>query len=404
MGSPIVVSRQVGAGFFLALGIAAPVPPARAEIQGAELAFVELPFVASGTAGTPEERVLAYGIFDDQSEGTFGERAVLYDGFAIAPSSQLALLDLGPGDDPDFAAVAAAVRQGAPAGTHFAFTLALPGQAATLKNASTSIALSVPLGTCVQGFRLEVPPFAYVEGFGGYYESQPWPVLLRLRAFGVATSPLADTDGDSLVDAAEEFVYGTDPCSADTDADGLVDPAEIFSAPYGTDPLDPDSDGDAHLDGADNCPAAFYEETGRSGFNPGQADADGDGRGDACDPDNDGDSVPDAADACPLEPAQGFDADLDGCRDTLPGLIDRLAEAGLDGPSKSLQRKAADAWHLLCEVGNEQGALNKLDDIAQYLDVQAGQQIPAQTAGELAHYAQNLVEQILAGGDVCGGL
>jgi hypothetical protein len=53
-----------------------------------------------------------------------------------------------------------------------------------------------------------------------------------------------------------------------------------------------DTDGDGRIDVADNCPLVA---------NPGQADLDGDGQGDACDADDDGDGVADTADACPTQ-------------------------------------------------------------------------------------------------------
>ncbi len=56
-----------------------------------------------------------------------------------------------------------------------------------------------------------------------------------------------------------------------------------------------DRDEDGLLDGNDNCPNAD---------NPGQADSDNDGKGDACDPfvDSDGDGIDDEVDNCPLIP------------------------------------------------------------------------------------------------------
>jgi hypothetical protein len=73
----------------------------------------------------------------------------------------------------------------------------------------------------------------------------------------------------------------------------------------------PDADGDGFPDVADSCPATS---------NPDQADADGDGIGDACEvggpPDADGDGVPDATDVCPsvADPGQA-DGDADGVGD-----------------------------------------------------------------------------------------
>jgi PKD repeat protein len=89
--------------------------------------------------------------------------------------------------------------------------------------------------------------------------------------------------------------------------------------PGGNDPggnFDPngDVDGDGEPNGSDNCPEVANEN---------QADADGDGFGDACDappPDADGDGVPDGADNCPTvaNPDQrdtGGDGVGDACED-----------------------------------------------------------------------------------------
>lgn len=50
---------------------------------------------------------------------------------------------------------------------------------------------------------------------------------------------LTDTDNDTILDEAEENVFGTDPNLMDTDGGGLPDPAEIVG---GTDPLNPGDD------------------------------------------------------------------------------------------------------------------------------------------------------------------
>ena len=67
-----------------------------------------------------------------------------------------------------------------------------------------------------------------------------------------------------------------------------------------------DSDGDGVRDTFDNCP---------NDSNPGQADFDGDGQGDACDQDDDNDSVLDNVDDFPFDPTEWSDSDNDGIGD-----------------------------------------------------------------------------------------
>ena len=186
--------------------------------------------------------------------------------------------------------------------------------------------------------------------------------------------------------------------------DGLPDGVEIYGlGAFGTDPLDPDSDGDAAPDGSDNCPKLFHEETGRSGFNPGQADLDGDGRGDVCDPDADGDGTPNTSDACPLTHAGSFDAESDGCRDTLAGFADLVGglDELADSKRKTILNKTDGAEHMLCDVGNLNGSVRKLRDIQDYLSAQSSKSIPEATVELLSGYLENLIQQSEAGDDVC---
>jgi hypothetical protein len=255
----------------------------------------------------------------------------------------------------------------------------------------------------VRFLRLTVSPFAIAQTEPGFFQVSPFfTARYRVAAFGVATAPGADTDGDGLADDEETASYATDPCAPDTDGDGAPDGAEIFSGPFGTDPLDPDSDGDGHRDGADNCPATFSEETGTSGFNPDQADADGDLRGDVCDSDGDGDGVVNGSDFCPLENAEGFDADSDGCRDTLSSLIQLLGSAPLpEGARKALLGKAEDASHLLCAVGNADAAARKLGDLLDYLAAQRDKKIAPAVADQLAALVASLLAAMGSGADIC---
>lgn len=98
------------------------------------------------------------------------------------------------------------------------------------------------------------------------------------NAPAIANAPRLDMNADGARTAADQL---------DNDFDTMLGkPADPASWRRLGDPADPDDDNDGAPDGADNCPFVA---------NAGQADADGDGRGDACDPlknaDGDGDGV-----------------------------------------------------------------------------------------------------------------
>jgi subtilisin family serine protease len=124
----------------------------------------------------------------------------------------------------------------------------------------------------------------------------------RLNAFGAITSALhtPDTDGDGVADAADNCPGVSNAGQADADGDGAGDAC------------DPDDDNDGAADGSDNC--QFVS-------NPSQANADGDAQGDACDstprgPDTDGDGHADMDDNCASAANAGqADADRDGSGD-----------------------------------------------------------------------------------------
>jgi len=102
----------------------------------------------------------------------------------------------------------------------------------------------------------------------------------------IANASQSDNDGDAATN-------GGDACDPDDDNDGTPDATD--SCPLKADPAAPgacssDADQDGSADNYDNCPNVA---------NPDQADADGDGIGDACDPDIDNDSILNANDNCP---------------------------------------------------------------------------------------------------------
>ena len=143
---------------------------------------------------------------------------------------------------------------------------------------------------------------------GGLYYTDDHP---STHQCAVPSFPAGDTgDQDGVIDMDDNCPGTPNADQADADGDGIGDACEG------------DQDGDSVIDDNDNCPDVS---------NAGQEDADGDGTGDACDNDVDGDGVGEA-DNCPAasNPEQ-IDTDSDGLGDACdPDDDNDVVEDGLD--------------------------------------------------------------------------
>jgi hypothetical protein len=121
---------------------------------------------------------------------------------------------------------------------------------------------------------------------------------------------------------------------------------------------------------------------------------------------NDGDAIPDVMDRCGSSiPTEGFDADGDGCPDSLSRFALYYVSNiyGLpDSERTTILNKTNVATNHLCYQGHVKAGVRKLRDILHYVETQRDKRIPSQIADTLSAYVDNLIVQITRGGpDVC---
>ncbi len=161
-----------------------------------------------------------------------------------------------------------------------------------------------------------------------------------------------------------------------------------------------DTDGDGILNDADNCPTIA---------NADQADNDGDALGDVCDPDDDNDGVLDAVDNCPfVANADQKDFDNDGkgnvcdpTTDICSALDALIGQVNASGYSSGLKPKLDNAKKQYSE-GKENAAVGELGAFINKLQG-PGNNVPAVFADKWIEIAEALIAAIGNNTDNCGG-
>lgn len=117
-----------------------------------------------------------------------------------------------------------------------------------------------------------------------------------------------------------------------------------------------------------------------------------------CLSDSDGDGIPDDEDACPYEDATGFDADQNGCIDTLDGLqemIETLPDDVLaDEIKNSLVSKVNNALNSV-DKEKDDAAINMLEAFINQIGAQSGKKISTEVVDMITTYVNNIIAQII---------
>jgi hypothetical protein len=115
--------------------------------------------------------------------------------------------------------------------------------------------------------------------------------------------------------------------------------------------------------------------------------------------DTDGDGIPDDQDACPDEDATGFDADGDGCIDSVSGLaalvqtlvdqkvIDQQMQNSLLSKIKNASQSA--------DKENICAAVHQLEALINHVNAQRGKKISDEAADQIIAYAQSVINWYL---------